>query len=64
MQQKGNKRNNPEQQMNDFKNILNKNYNYNNEKNNNFVNLVRLNQQEPVVQNKESEKKDKSPLRN
>ena len=62
MQQKGNKR--PEQQMNDFKNILNKNYNYNNEKNNNFGNLMRFNKQEPIVQNKENEKKDKSPLRN
>ena len=63
MQQKGNKR--PEQQMNDFKNILNKNnFNYNNEKNNNFANLMRFSKQEPIVQNKEIEKKDKSPLRN
>ena len=48
LQQKGNKRN-PEQQLNDFKNILNKNFNLNNE---------------PMIQKNENEKKDKSPLRN
>ena len=47
LQQKGNKRN-PEQQINDFKNILNKNFNFNNE---------------PIIQKNENEKKDKSPLR-
>ena len=48
LKQKGNKRN-PEQQLNDFKNILNKNFNLNNEN---------------IIQKNENEKKDESSLRN